>query len=53
MMLFFNCFDFCDLSEIFFDGLCAFVEIFFSPMSSSNSLCVACQCFMAQLVLFA
>lgn len=29
MMLFFNCFDFCDLSEIFFDGLCTFVEFFF------------------------
>lgn len=28
-MLFFNCFDSCDLSEIFFDGFCAIVEFFF------------------------
>lgn len=52
-MLFFNCFDSCDLSEIFFDGFCAIVEIFFSPISYSNHLCVACQCFASQLVLFA
>lgn len=39
MMLFFNCFDFCDLSEIFFDGLCAFVEFCFPNVIFKSSLC--------------
>jgi len=58
-MLFFNYFYFCDLSEIFFDGLCAFLEFFFPHCHLQiisvllvSVLHLACSFCLAQFLIF-